>query len=99
MNRFPCYLHLTIDRVQGMQGQQGLKVIRGWPGRTDCRGWILVWENWASLASLGSLAAEGRMGRMDLLARMAFKEIRDHQVWTGGKEVLERWVKQERLDQ
>ena len=28
-NRFPCYLHLTIDRVQGMQGRQGLKVIQG----------------------------------------------------------------------
>ena len=55
--------------------------------------WILVWENWASLASLGSLAAEARMGRMGFLARMAFKEIWDHQVWTGAKEVLERWVK------
>ena len=38
---FPCYLHLTIDRVQGMPGRQGLKVIQGWLERMDYRGRIL----------------------------------------------------------
>ena len=98
-NRFPCYLHLTIDRVQGMQGRQALKVIQGWLEQMDSRVWILVWENWASLGSLGSLAAEARMERMDFLARMALQGIWDHQVQTGAKEVLERWVKLGRLGQ
>ena len=92
-NSFPCYLHLTIDRVQGMQGRLGLKVIQGWLEQMDIRVWILVWENWASLVSLGSLAAEARMERMDFLAKMALQGIWDHQVWTGAKVVLERWVR------
>ena len=76
-----------------MQGRQGLKVIQGWLEQMDSRVWILVWENWASLASLGSLAAEARMERMDFLAKMALQGIWDHQVWTGAKVVLERWVR------
>ena len=97
-NGFPCYLHLTIDRVQGMQGRQGLKVIQGWLERMDYRVMILERGNWASLGSRGSLAAEARMERTDFQARMAFREIRDHQVWMGAKELLERWVKQGKLD-
>ena len=82
-----------------MPGRQGLKVIQGWLERTDYRGRILGRGNWASLVSRGSLAAEARMERTDSQAKMAFKEIGDHQVWMGGKELLERWVKQARLDQ
>ena len=98
-NSFPCYLHLTIDRVQGMQGRLGLKVIQGWPDRTDYRGRILERGSLASLGSRGSLAAEAKMEWMVSQARMAFKEIRDHQVGMGTKELPERWVKQGRLDQ
>ena len=82
-----------------MQGRLGLKVIQGWPDRTDYRGRILGRGSWASLGSRGSLAAEARMERMVSQARMAFKEIRGHQVGMGAKELPERWVKQGRLDQ
>ena len=82
-----------------MQGRLGLKVIQGWPERTDCRGRILGRDRWASLDSRGSLEAEARMELMDLLAKMVFKEIQGHQVGMGTKELLGRWVKPGRLDQ
>ena len=78
-----------------MQGRLGLKVIQGWPDRTDYRGRILGRGSLASLdsKSRGSLAAKPKLEWMVSQARMAFKEIRDHQVGMGTKELLERWVK------